>query len=232
MLIDILSLFPEYFSGPFDHSILKRARDKGHLDIHHHDLREFALDKHRKVDDRPFGGGPGMVIKPDVGCKAIRSVKKENSRSIYLSPQGKPLTASKCEELALEDHLILFCGHYEGIDERIVESEIMEEISIGDYILTNGCISAIVLIDAVSRFIPGVLGHDEAATRDTFSDGIFSGPQYTRPPEFEHLKVPELLLNGHHAQIEKWRKEKGLNKTEKIRPDLYRAWLEKKELEL
>ena len=155
MLIDILSLFPEYFRGPFDVSMLIRARDKGLIEIRHTDIRDFAENKHQRVDDRPFGGGPGMVMKPDPVVRAIRSVRKPGSRVVFLTPQGMTLSAAKCEELARHEHLILLCGHYEGIDERAIQMGVDEEISIGDYVLTNGCAAAIVLVDAVSRFIPG-----------------------------------------------------------------------------
>jgi len=221
MLIDILSLFPDYFNGPFDVSILKRAREKGLIDIRLTDIRDFAEGKHSKVDDRPFGGGPGMVLMPKPTASAIRSVKRPDSHVIYLSPQGKLLTAKKCQELAKMTHLVLLCGHYEGVDERVLIQEVDEEISIGDYVLTNGCLPSIVLVDAVSRFIPGVLGHEEAAQKDSFQDGVFDGPHYTRPEEFEGLMVPEILKSGNHAQIERWRREMAVEKTKKVRPDLF-----------
>jgi tRNA (guanine37-N1)-methyltransferase len=220
MRFDILSLFPEYFQGPFDVSIIKRARENGFLKIHHHDVRNFAEGKHRKVDDRPFGGGPGMLMMPKPLCEAIRSVKTSDSKVIYLSPQGTPLTAGICQRLASSTHLVLVCGHYEGIDERVIENEIDEEISIGDYVLTNGCLPAIVLVDAVSRFIPGVLGHELAAYQDSFQDGIFDAPQYTKPVCFENKKVPDVLMSGNHDLIRKWKKEQALEKTKRVRPDL------------
>lgn len=220
MDIEILSLFPEYFSGPFDESILKRARQKGLLNIRHTQIRDFALDKHRKVDDRPYGGGPGMVLKPEPVSRAIRHVRRENSHVIYLSPQGKILTPVKCRELAKETHLILLCGHYEGIDERVLAKEVDEEISIGDYVLTNGALAAIVLVDAVSRFIPGVLGNEETANEESFEEGIFDCPHYTRPEVFEGERVPQVLLDGNHALIDAWRKERALAKTRTVRPDL------------
>lgn len=217
---DILSLFPEYFRGPFDESMIKRARNAGLLDINLVNLRDFADNKHNRVDDRPYGGGPGMVLMPDPVVKAIRSVRREGSRVIYLSPQGIPLSAKKCRELASHSHLILLCGHYEGIDERIIEAEVDEEISIGDYVLTSGCVAAIVLVDAVSRFIPGFLGHEAAAQEDSFEDGRLDCPHYTRPEVFEGRSVPEVLLSGHHMQIEEWRRSKADMKTRKVRPDL------------
>ncbi|MCC5832316.1 MAG: tRNA (guanosine(37)-N1)-methyltransferase TrmD [Chlamydiales bacterium] len=221
MDIEILSLFPEYFSGPFDESILKRARQKGLLNIHHTQIRDFAFDKHRKVDDRPYGGGPGMVIKPEPVSRAIDDVRREESHVIYLSPQGSILTPARCRELAKMPHLILLCGHYEGIDERVLAKEVDEEISIGDYVLTNGALAAIVLVDAVSRFIPGVLGNAEAANKESFEEGIFDCPHYTRPEVFQGERVPEVLLDGNHAEIAAWRKEQALAKTCKVRPDLY-----------
>jgi tRNA (guanine37-N1)-methyltransferase len=220
--IDILSLFPEYFSGPFDVSILKRAQEKGLIAIDLIDVRDFAEDKHRKVDDRPFGGGPGMVMMPEPLTKAIRSRKQKKSRVILLSPQGTPLSAKKCAQLAKEEHLILVCGHYEGVDERVIEQEVDEEISIGDYVLTNGCAAAIVLVDATVRFIPGVLGHEEAAFQDSFQEGIFDAPHYTRPVEFEGKIVPEVLRQGNHSEIAKWRQNKALEKTKIVRPELAR----------
>lgn len=220
MRFDLISLFPEYFSGPLDVSILKRAREKGLIEIHHTDIRQFAEGKHKRVDERPYGGGPGMVLMPEPVVKAVRSVKREGSRVIYLSPQGKQLNAAECQRLAKLDHLILLCGHYEGIDERALDLEVDEEISIGDYVLTNGCLSAIVLIDAVSRFIPGVLGHESAAAEDSFQEGIFDAPHYTRPELFEGLSVPEILKSGHHSEIAKWRKNRGREKTLRVRPEL------------
>ncbi|MBI5273677.1 MAG: tRNA (guanosine(37)-N1)-methyltransferase TrmD [Chlamydiales bacterium] len=220
MEIDILSLFPEYFQGPFDVSIIKRAKEKNLLSIRHKNIRDFAADKHKTVDDRPYGGGPGMVMKPEPVIDAIRSVKTEKSHVIMLSPQGRALNAAKCIELAQKQHLIFVCGHYEGIDERVNELEIDEEISIGDYVLTNGCLAAIVVIDAMARFIPGVIGNEQGAWQDSFMNNAFDTPHYTRPPEFEGLKVPEVLLHGNHAEIKKWREEQAQKKTKLVRPDL------------
>jgi tRNA (guanine37-N1)-methyltransferase len=219
MRVDILSLFPEYFLGPFDVSIIKRARESKLLDIRLLDIRKFASGKHAKVDDRPYGGGPGMVLMPEPVCEAIRSVKSEKSHVVFLSPQGKKLTAAKCQELSTKEHLVLLCGHYEGVDERALK-EIDEEISIGDYVLTNGCLAAIVLVDAMARFIPGVLGHEEAAGQDSFQEGIFDAPHYTRPEVFEGVEVPEVLKSGNHAKIAKWRRQTALKKTKAVRPDL------------
>lgn len=218
--IDILSLFPEYFKGPFDESIIGQAVKKGLLDIRQVDIRDFAENKHRRVDDRPFGGGPGMVLMPGPVAKAIRSVKGPSSRVIYLTPQGAPLTAKKSRELASYDHLIFLCGHYEEVDQRVLESEVDEEISIGDYVLTNGCLAAIVVIDATVRFMPGVLGHESAAEEDSFEQGIFDTPHYTWPREFEGKSVPEVLLNGDHKKIAEWRKKAAIEKTKRVRPEL------------
>ncbi len=220
MRFDILSLFPEYFRGPFDESILKRAKEKGLIDIHLADIRDFTNNKWRKVDDRPFGGGPGMVLMVEPVVKAIRHYRKENSHVVYLSPQGEPLSAAKGRKLAEKEHLILLCGHYEGIDERALDLEVDEEISIGDYVLTNGALAAIVLVDVVSRFVPGVLGNEETNKRDSFEEGILGYPNYSQPRVFEGLEVPDVLLGGNHSEIAKWRKEQGLNKTKKRRPDL------------
>lgn len=221
--IDILSLFPGYFKGPFDESIVKLARNKGIVDINLVDIRDFSEDKHHTVDDRPYGGGPGMVLMPSPVAKAIRSVKTPESHVIHLSPQGKKLNAAKAKEIAQHKHLILLCGHYEGIDQRVIDSEVNEEISIGDYVLTNGCLAAIVLVDAVIRFVPGVLGHQGAASEDSFEQGIFDCPHYTRPEEFEGVKVPQVLLSGNHKNIAEWRRDQALKKTRLVRPDLLKG---------
>ena len=225
MEIDILSLFPEFFNGVFDVSILSRAIKSNLLNIRHTNIRDFSKDKHKKVDDRPFGGGPGMILSCQPLLDAIKTVKKENSHVIYLSPQGRPLKNSTCERLSLKKHLILICGHYEGIDQRIIDKEVDEEISIGDYVVTNGCIASIVLIDAVSRFIPGVLGDIQSAYLDTFQNDMFKGPQYTRPEIYEGMKVPETLLSGNHKEIEKENRENALIKMKENRPDLYFKYL-------
>lgn len=223
MRFDILSLFPEYFRGPFDESIIKRAKEKGIVEINLIDIRDFADNKWRRVDDRPYGGGPGMVLMPEPVTKAVRSVKTPAARVIYLSPQGTPLTAAKCRELASHEQIILLCGHYEGIDERALQSVVDEEISIGDYVLTNGCLPAIVVVDAVVRFLPGVLGHESAANEDTFEQGKFDCPHYTRPEEFEGNHVPQVLLSGNHKEIAQWRQAKALEKMRRVRPDLLKG---------
>ncbi len=220
MKITILSLFPEYFRGPFDESIIKQAQAKGLFNIQHVDIRQFAENKHRRVDERPYGGGPGMVLMPEPVKRAIDSVREADSYVIYLSPQGKLLTAKKSRQLAEKSNLILLCGHYEGIDERVLQTEVDEELSVGDYVLTNGCLAAIVLVDTVVRFLPGVLGHQEAANEDSFENGILDCPHYTRPELFEGMKVPEVLLSGNHKKIAEWRKETALQKTKLVRPDL------------
>ena len=225
MRIDILSLFINYFYSPFNESIIKKARERGLLDICLTDIRDFSVDKHHRVDDRPYGGGPGMVMMAEPVVKAIRHVRTENSHVVYLSPQGMLLTAKKCRSLALNDHLILLCGHYEGIDERAIERDVDEKISIGDYVLTNGCLSAIVLVDAMSRFIPGVLGNELSVSEDSFENDIFDYPHYTRPRVFENNAVPEVLLSGSHQEINKWRNDQALARTRANRPDL----LQKKE---
>lgn len=219
MEIEILSLFPDYFRGPFDVSILKRAREAGLLEIRHTDIRDFSENKHGRVDDRPFGGGPGMVLCPGPVVRAIRSVKRSKSKVVYLSPQGKLLNAKTCKRYAENEHLVILCGHYEGVDERVLK-EIDEEVSIGDYVLTSGCAPAIVLIDAIARFIPGVIGHPDAAEEDSFQGGIFDHPHYTRPENFEGQDVPEVLLQGDHAKVRKWRHAKAIEKTHRVRPDL------------
>ncbi len=200
--------------------MLKRAQERGLIQIDLVDIRSFAQGKHKKVDDRPFGGGPGMLLMCPPTVAAVRSVRTEKSKVIYLSPQGAPLTAKKCRELSCEEHVVLLCGHYEGVDERVLRF-VDEEVSIGDYVLTSGCPAALVVVDAVARFVPGVLGHEEAAQSDTFETGVFDAPQYTCPEEFEGMRVPSVLKSGHHEEIARWRQEKGLQKARTIRPDLF-----------
>lgn len=208
---------------------MKHAIENGLVTINNIDIRTFSKDKHRRVDERPFGGGPGMLMMAEPALAAIRSVKKENSHTIYLSPQGTLLNAKKCEELSKKSHLILLSGHYEGIDERIMK-EVDEEISIGDFVLTNGCVAALLLLDSTIRFIPEVLGHPDAPFMDSFQNGLLKGPQYTRPEIFEDEKVPEVLLSGHHAKIREWHLEKSLEKTRRVRPDLYEKYCLQKEI--
>lgn len=218
MKFDVLTLFPEMFE-PIKQSILGKAIENEKIKLKLVNIRDFSKDKHKKVDDTPYGGGAGMVMKPDVVYDAYKSVYEENAKVIYLSPQGKTLNQKKVEELSKEKHLILLCGHYEGIDQRVIDKIVDEEISIGDYVLTGGEIPAMVLIDTVSRYIDGVL-NQESIKEESFSEGLLEYPQYTRPEVFEGEKVPEILLSGHHENIEKWRKEQALKITKQKRPDL------------
>ena len=218
MQFDVLTLFPEMFE-PIKQSILGKAIEKEKIKLKLVNIRNFSKDKHKKVDDTPYGGGAGMVMKPDVVYDAYKSVYEENAKVIYLSPQGKTLNQKKVEELSKEKHLILLCGHYEGIDQRVIDKIVDEEISIGDYVLTGGEIPVMVLIDTVSRYIDGVL-NQESIKEESFSEGLLEYPQYTRPEVFEGEKVPEILLSGHHENIEKWRKEQALKITKQKRPDL------------
>lgn len=230
MEIEILSLFPDYFDSPLRSSILGRAIKNGLLKIQSRDIRDFGLGKWKQVDDAPFNND-GMLLMAEPVVQAIRHIKRSDSRVIHLSPQGKPLTAQKSRELAKCSHLIFLCGHYEGIDERALESEVDEEISIGDYVLTNGGIAALVVIDALSRFIPGVLGNQESAEKDSLENGLLEGPQYTRPRVFEGKEVPEVLLQGDHQAVARWRKQVSLDRTRERRPDLYIRYLYDRENE-
>lgn len=220
MKIDIISLFPDFFRQALQTSIIGRAVVKKLIDVNLVDLRVFGEGARKKVDDTPYGGGPGMLLMPGPLVNAIESVKTPNSKVIYMSPQGKPLKSSHCEHLALCEHLIIICGHYEGIDQRVIDQYVDEEISIGDFILTSGMPAALCLLDATARFIPNVLGDEMSNQIETFKDGGFEGPQYTKPPEFRGYEVPEVLLNGNHKEIAKWRANKALEKMGKIRPDL------------
>lgn len=218
MKFDVLTLFPEMFE-PMKQSIIGRAIEKELLEINFINIRDFSKDKHKKVDDTIYGGGAGMLIKPDVVWDAYQSVKSEKSKVIYLSPQGKTLCQSKVEELAREKHLILLCGHYEGIDQRVIDKIVDEEISIGDYVLTGGEIPAMVLIDSVSRYIEGVINF-ESTSEESFSKGLLEYPQYTRPENFLGMQVPEILKSGHHENIEKWRRKEAIKTTYIKRPEL------------
>lgn len=219
MKIDILSLFPEMFVSPFNESIIKRAREKGLLEINLINIRDFAPGKHQQADDYPFGGGAGMVMKADVVVPAITSCKTTDSWVVYLSPQGKTLNQGRVEDLGQKNHLVLLCGHYEGIDYRVMEM-VDEEISIGDYILTGGELAAMVVVDAVSRMIPGVLGAEESASEESFSGSLLEYPHYTRPRTYQGQEVPEVLLSGHHENIRRWRKQQSLLITLLKRPEL------------
>lgn len=223
MRVDILTLFPEAFTGPLDVSILRRAREEGLLEVHIHDIREHATDRHRSVDDYPFGGGQGMVMKVDVLDRALQYVQamaEPPGLVIYMSPQGELLRDPLVRELAEYPRLILVCGRYEGVDERFVEHCVDREISIGDYVLTGGELPAMVLIDAVTRHIPGALGDEASSADESFAHGLLEHPQYTRPAEYRGWTVPEVLLSGHHANIEEWKAQQRLARTRQRRPDL------------
>ena len=221
MKVDVLTLFPDMFSAVMSESMMWKARDRGLLDFQARDIRDFAQDKHRQVDDSPYGGGGGMILKPDVLLRAIESAKgNADTPVILLSPQGRKLTHAVAAELSRLPRLILVCGRYEGVDERVRDLAISDEISIGDYVLTGGELAAMVLIDAVVRLIPGVLGAEGAQHRDSHADGLLEGPHYTRPPEFRGLGVPEVLTSGHHAEVERWRRRGALKRTWQRRPDL------------
>lgn len=222
MRIDILTLFPQFFSSIFATSILQRAVANELVLLNTVDIRDFAYDKHRIVDDYPYGGGAGMVMKPEPIARAIAATRQpqNNTRVIYMSPQGQVFNQEKALELASFDQLVILCGHYEGVDERVIERYVDEEISIGDFVLTGGELPAAVLVDAVVRLLPGVLGSSQSAAEDSFSDGLLEYPQYTRPPEFEGLTVPEVLLSGHHGKIAAWRRQESLRRTLERRPDL------------
>jgi tRNA (guanine37-N1)-methyltransferase len=224
---DIITIFPDMFGPILNESILKRAQDKKKVTISVHDLRGHTDDKkHRKVDDRPFGGGPGMVMMPQPLFDAVKAIKgRRKARVIYTSPAGKPFSQFHAKALTKAKNLIIICGHYEGIDERVREGLVDEEISVGDYVLTGGELPAMIIVDAVTRLIPGVLGKEESLIHESFEGNLLEGPQYTRPADFRGKKVPDVLLSGNHKTIEIWRKEKALALTKKVRPDL----LEKKD---
>ena len=225
MRFDILTLFPEMFDS-LNHSIIGRAIEKGFIQINLINIRDFSKDKHKTVDDCPYGGGVGMVIKPDVVYDAYQSIDaNQKSKVIYLSPQGKVLTQNKVKELSKEKHLILLCGHYEGIDQRVLDKIVDEEISIGDYVLTGGEIPAMVLIDSISRNVEGVI-KEESVAEESFSDNLLEYPQYTRPEVFLGEKVPEVLRSGHHEKINQWRKEKQIENTKQKRPDILKRFKE------
>src|SRR5437868_4752379 len=220
MRIDILTLFPEVCRAPLNESMMKRAQQNGALDLHIHNLRDWTTDKHHVVDDAPIGGGQGMVMKAEPIFAAVESLRQADSFTVLMTPQGKRFDQNLADRMAKEQHLIVLCGHYEGIDHRVVEHRADTEISIGDYVLTNGAIAAVVLVDAVVRLIPGVLGHERSSTDDSFRGSLLEAPQYTRPAEFRGWKVPDVLLSGNHAQIAEWRKQQALRRTRENRPDL------------
>jgi len=221
MTIDVLTLFPGMFDPVLSESIMKRAQDKGLIDINLHDLRSWTLDKRGTVDDRPFGGGPGMVLKPEPIFKALSELRRDDSYVILLSPSGQRLEQNYLTELKSKSHIILICGHYEDVDERVKEYLVDQEVSIGDYILTCGELPAMIIIDSLARLLPDVLGNEDANEWESFSRGLLEYPQYTRPADFNGLGVPNVLLSGNHKEIEDWRFRKSLEKTEKVRPDLY-----------
>ena len=217
--LDFITLFPEVFA-PFDYSIVRRAREKGLVEVNVVNLRDFTTDKHRTVDDRPYGGGPGMVMRPEPLFEAVESLRTPESKVVLMAPQGEVLKQKTACELKDESHLIFICGHYEGIDDRVRQALVDIEISIGDFVLSNGNLAAMIVADAVIRLLPGALGHEMSAETESFSDGLLEYPQYTRPEVFKGMEVPEVLLSGNHEKIEKWRKEKSLSLTRRKRPDL------------
>jgi tRNA (guanine37-N1)-methyltransferase len=218
--VDIITLFPEICRAPLSESMMKRAQEGGALDLQIHDLRSWTTDKHHIVDDTPFGGGQGMVMKAEPIFAAVESLRKEDSVVVVMTPQGRQFTQGVAREFSKRNHLIIICGHYEGIDHRVIEHLADAEISIGDYVLTNGAIAAVVFIDAVVRLLPDVLGHELSATDDSFTEGMLEAPQYTRPAQFRDWKVPDVLLSGNHAEIAAWRKNEALRRTRENRPDL------------
>ena len=224
MRIDIITLFPEICRAPLSESMMKRAQENGALDLHIHNLRDWTTDKHHVVDDAPFGGGQGMVMRPEPIFAAVEDLQSKTqnlkSKIILMSPAGRTFDQKTATEFSKEEHLIIICGHYEGIDHRVIEHLVDAEVSIGDYVLTNGAIAAAVFVDAIVRLLPGVLGDEQSAADDSFSGGLLEGPQYTRPSDFRGWKIPDVLLSGNHAQIAKWRKEQAQKRTKKNRPDL------------
>ncbi|MFC7685441.1 tRNA (guanosine(37)-N1)-methyltransferase TrmD [Ureibacillus sp. GCM10028918] len=221
MNIHVLSLFPDMFTGVFGSSILKKAQEKGAVSLSVSDIRDFSNNKHKQVDDYPYGGGAGMVLKPEPMFQAVESITEgRNPRIILMCPQGERFTQKKAEELAKEEELVFLCGHYEGYDERIRTNLVTDEISIGDFVLTGGELPAMTVIDAVVRLLPGVLGQEDSHIQDSFSTGLLEHPHYTRPAEFRGMKVPDVLLSGNHANIDKWREQESLKRTFERRPDL------------
>ena len=236
MRIDIVTLFPEICRAPLSESMMKRAQEKRIVELHIHNLRDWTTDKHHVVDDAPFGGGQGMVMKPEPIFAAVEHLRKQTSNEeraklnaetvaakvVLMSPGGRRLDQQMAQQLSQEAHLIIVSGHYEGVDHRVIERLIDLEISIGDYVLTNGGIAAVVLVDSIVRLLPGTLGHEQSANDDSFSDGLLEAPQYTRPADFRGWKVPDVLLSGNHSEIAKWRKEQAIKRTRDTRPDLLR----------
>lgn len=228
MRFDLLTIFPEFFVGPFEFGIIRRAKQQGQVEVNIHDLRSFTTDKHHIVDDRPFGGDDGMVLKPEPLFRAVEALRKpdEQTAVVLLTPQGRVFQQSEAQRFVHNfTQMILICGRYEGVDERVAQHIVTDEISIGDYVLTGGEIPAMVLVDAITRLLPNVLGSATSAMNDSFSTGLLDFPQYTRPASFNGMDVPEILLSGHHANIAKWRRREALRKTLKMRPDLIQALL-------
>jgi len=222
MKIDILTLFPDICRAPLGESIMKRAQANGIVDLRIHNLRDWTTDKHHIADDAPFGGGQGMVMKPEPIFAAVEDLRNQASRVVLMSPAGHRFDQQLATQLSGEPHVIIVCGHYEGVDHRVIEHLVDLEISIGDYVLTNGAIAAVVLVDAIVRLLPGALGNEQSAVDDSFNHGLLEAPQYTRPADFRDWKVPEVLLSGNHAEIAKWRKEQAIQRTRENRPDLLR----------
>ncbi|MDQ6860836.1 MAG: tRNA (guanosine(37)-N1)-methyltransferase TrmD [Verrucomicrobiota bacterium] len=220
MRIDILTLFPEICRAPLSESMMKRAQSSGQLDLRIHNIRDWTADKHRIVDDAPFGGGQGMVMKPEPIFAAVEALRTNESFVLLMTPQGRTFTQPLAQDLSAKQHLIIVCGHYEGIDHRVTEHLADAEISIGDYVLTNGAIAAVVVVDAVVRLLPGVLGHEQSAADETFTRGLLEAPQYTRPAEFRGWKIPDVLLSGNHGEIAAWREVQARERTKQNRPDL------------
>lgn len=231
MKIDVLTIFPEMF-GAVKSSMLARGEDKGLLEIRLTDIRDYTVDKHKKTDDSPFGGGVGMVMTCDPIFRALRNTKANGKRLIYMSPKGKVLNQEKIEELSKEKSIVILCGHYEGVDQRVIDYWNMEEISIGDYVLTGGEPAAIVLIDAVARMIPGILSKVESVMGESIYSGLLESPQYTKPRSYEGMEVPEVLFGGHHEKIRQWQLEEALKTTKERRPDLFAAYCERTTEEL
>lgn len=222
MRIDILTLFPKMFEGVLEESIIKRARKSGKADIRVHNLRDWTDDKHKKVDDKPFGGGPGMVIKPQPLFDSVRDLKTRSARVVLMTPQGKRLDQQVAGKMSGYKHIIIVCGHYEGIDERFRKKLVTDEISLGDFVLTGGEIPAMALVDSLVRLVPGVVGDKDSLEFESFASGLLEYPQYTRPAEFRGLKVPEVLLSGDHNKIDEWRREMAMKRTRSRRPDMYK----------
>ena len=227
MKIDVLTLFPGMFAGPLDESIVQRARENGILQLGIHNLRVYTHDQRQTVDDRPFGGGPGMLLKPEPLFEALEALTDVSSHVIFMTPSGRRFTQAIARELASQEHLVLVCGSYEGFDQRVLDVWADDELSIGDYVLTNGALPAMVIVDVVTRLLPGALGKDESSEEESFSSNRLEYPQYTRPATFRGMEVPEILLSGHHAHIAQWRTEQSKLKTAAVRPDLLETEVQK-----